>query len=135
MKFEETHVSQGWRKIITPYRQLQDSNHFGFVIEAPPRFPEHPHLWLEGNDAVIHHSPGLFIVLPDLAPFLIDEIINRETLMISETYGSRGDGLMPWGMDRSASGGRIYEVRIFHTEAIGDIRKIFNGMRDPESQS
>jgi hypothetical protein len=135
MKFEETHVAQGWRKITSPYRQLQDSNHFGFVIEAPPRFPEHPHLWLEGNDAIIHHSPGLFIVLRDLAPFLIDEIMDRETLMISETYGSRGDGLMPWGMDKSASGGRIYEVRILHTEGIGDIRKIFNGMLDPDANS
>ena len=135
MKFEETHVSRGWRKIISPYRQIQDSNHFGFIIEAPSRFPEHPHLWIEDTQAVIHHSPGLFIVLPDLAPFLIEEIMNRDTLMISETYGSRGDGLMPWGMDKSASGGRTYEVRIVHTEAIGDIRRIFNGMLDPDADS
>lgn len=121
---------------MTPYRQLQDSNHFGFVIEAPGRFPEHPRLWLEDSDAIIHHSQGIFIVLPDLPPHLLDEIMNRETLMISETYGrAYGDGLMPWGMDKSGNGGRTYEVEIIHTEGIGDIRKIFNGTLDPDPDS
>ncbi len=132
MRFEETHVSQGWRKIVTPYRQIQDQNHFGFIIEPPRRFPENPRLWLEETDAVIHHSPGLFVVLRDLPPFLIDEIMSRERLLISETYG-RGDGLMPWGMDNSATGGRSYEVDIIHIEGIGDIRKIFNGMPEPDA--
>lgn len=129
MKFEAPRVASTWRRMAVYYRLLEDMNHFGFSIEAVGCLPENPHLWLEGTSAVIHHSPGLFIVLPQMPQRLLDEISVRTELVVSEKYQRHySDGLVPWGLDRVGGGGPAYTVRIVHVEKIGDIRKIFNSL-------
>lgn len=125
----ETHVTQGWRKIVAHYRLLQDPHHFGFAIEAVGQLAENPRLWIEGDAAVIHHSPGIFIVLANMPGHLIEEIALRDVVLLSEQYRRHyADGLVPWGMDKVGGDGHTYTVPVIHTEHIGDIRKIFNTM-------
>ncbi len=134
MRFEGPPVTPSWRKARTEYRLLRDPYRFGFIIEAPDRVPESPRLWLEGGSAVIHHSPGLFLVLPDLSLSLIEEIAARDHLTVLEQHRQRyNEGIVPGGMDRGGSPVRSYDVPIIHVETIGDIRKIFNGL--PEDNS
>lgn len=129
MKMETALPAPNWRRMAVYYRLLEDMNHFGFSIEAIGRLPESPHLWIEGSSVVIHHSPGLFIVLAHMPDRLLQEISSRKELTISESYQRHySDGLVPWGLDRVGSGGPQYVVPIIHTEKIGDLREIFNAL-------
>ena len=136
MKLEIMRTAPTWRRQAVYYRLLEDMNHFGFSIEAVGCLPENPHLWIEGTAAVIHHSPGLFIVLPNMPERLLAEIEARDELTIAEKYQRHySDGLVPWGLDRVGGGGPVYQAPIIHVEKIGDIREIFNSLPEagPES--
>ncbi len=131
MKMETSVRAPDWRRMTVYYRLLEDMNHFGFSIEAVGCLPESPHLWIEGSSVVLHHSPGLFIVLAHMPERLLQEISSRKELTISESYQRHySDGLAPWGLDRVGSGGPQYVVPILHIEKIGDLRQIFNALPD-----
>lgn len=131
MDFEKP-VTQVWRKVQVRYRLQHDPYHLVFVIEAVDRMPDHPRLWIEGPDVVLHHSVNLFIVLAHMPEDLLGRIAERESVTISEQHQlHHNEGIVPWGMDRIGGAGHIYEVPVIHVEKIGDIRKIFNGL--PES--
>ena len=127
----EPPIKPNWRKIITPYRVLQDPYRFGFVIEAVGQLPDTPRLWVEGDAAIMHHSPQCFVVLPHLPDDVIDEISECDYLFIEERYRTRHtETHTPWGFDHIDRDTQLYTVPVLHTEKIGDIRKIFNGLPD-----
>lgn len=128
----EPPITPNWRKIVTPYRVLQDPYRFGFVIEAVGTLPDAPRLWVEGDAAIMHHSPQCFVVLPHLSSELVEEISECDYLFIEERYRFRHtETHVPWGFDRIDRNSQIYTVPVIHTEKIGDIRKIFNALPDP----
>ena len=125
-------VTQSWRKMQVQYRLQHDPYHLVFVIEALDRMPDHPRLWIEGPNVILHHSVNLFVVLANMPADLLERIADRENVTISEQHALHyNEGILPWGMDRVGGTGRSYEVPVIHIEKIGDIRKIFNEL--PES--
>lgn len=135
MQFEKP-VIQNWRKVRIAYRLQRDPYRLIFVIESFDRLPEDPRLWIEGGDVVIHHSSNFFLVLPDMPPDLIEEIAGRDTVTISEQHQHHlNDAILPWGMDKVGGAGRFYTVPVIHTEKIGDIRQIFNGLPESDTEN
>lgn len=97
----------------------------GFEIEATDQLPDEPCAWFEQNDIIFYHHHGLFLVLPNIDPTLIPEIVKNKFIVIDEKHRRRlTDSLSPFGVMPQGTA-RIYEVPLIESSTNHPIKSIF----------
>lgn len=107
------------------YQVILAQGLIGFEIEATDQWPDEPCAWFEQNNIIFHHHPGLFLILPDIDPSLIDEIQQNKCIVIDEKHRRRlSDSPSPFGVMPQGTA-RIYEVPLIETSINHPIKDIF----------